>query len=96
MAPEKTSEKGFRLKLTGQGVNVDRPVSAELAHQIVAMPLARRAFRLPNPGDRLPTPLLVAETHSPGLDEIPPRCVNSSCSKRRSAYLSKSRRWRYT
>jgi hypothetical protein len=48
MAPEKTSDKGFRLKLTGQGINVDRTVSAELAHQIVAIAPVRQPLRLPN------------------------------------------------
>ena len=33
------AEKGFRLKLSGDGINVDRAVSAEVAQQIVAIAL---------------------------------------------------------
>lgn len=32
-------EKGFRLKLTGEGISVDRTVTAEVARQIVAIAL---------------------------------------------------------
>lgn len=32
-------EKGFRLKLTGEGISVDRTVTADVAHQIVAIAL---------------------------------------------------------
>lgn len=33
------AEKGFRLKLTGAGISVDRTVAAEVAQQIVAIAL---------------------------------------------------------
>lgn len=42
------AEKGFRLKLTGDGVSVDRTVSADVAHQIVAIALGA-ALTAPEP-----------------------------------------------
>lgn len=42
-------EKGFRLKLSGQGVSVDRVVSADVAHQIVAIALGASAVTVTEP-----------------------------------------------
>jgi hypothetical protein len=56
-------EKGFRLKLTGDGISVDRTVSAEIAHQVVAIALGAPLAA--------PEPVRQSSDGAPGIREAP-------------------------
>ena len=85
------AEKGFRLKLSGDGINVDRAVSAEVAQQIVAIALGTA----PSVGQELGKQ--VAASVAQGLAAQAARAAvahqsGSFCfSKRLSGFLSRSR-----
>lgn len=65
-------EKGFRLKLTGQGISLDRTVSADVAHQIVAIALGAAAVTLPEPGRQSADGALGSREVQTGAGRNPP------------------------